>query len=37
MVHTQHNVLVKQFMTDAGGEFKSDALMAKLRELGIQT
>ena len=37
MVHTQHNVSVKTFMSDAGGEFKSDALTAKFKEMGIKT
>ena len=37
MVRTQHNITVKTFMTDAGGEYKSDALMAKFKELGIRT
>ena len=37
MVCTQYNALVKTFMSDAGGEFKSDALKARFRELGIKT
>ena len=37
MVRTQHNVSVKEFMTDAGGEYKADALSAKFREMGIKT
>ena len=37
MVRTQHDVSVKTFMSDAGGEFKSDALMAKFKQLGIKT
>lgn len=37
MACTQHNITVKEFMTDAGGEFKSDALLTKFKELGIKT
>ena len=37
MVRTQHNVAVKTFMTDAGGEYESDALTVKFKELGIKT
>ena len=37
MVRTQHNVSVKTFMSDAGGEFKSDALTVKFKEMGIKT
>ena len=35
LVRTQHNTLVKQFMTDAGGEYKNFNLLNKFRELGI--
>ena len=35
LVQTQHNALVKQFMTDAGGEYKSFNLSNKFKELGI--
>ena len=35
LVRMQHNALVKQFMTDAGGEYKSFNLSNKLKELGI--
>ena len=35
MVRTQHNVLVKEFMTDAGGEYKSIDLQNKFKHLGI--
>ena len=37
MVRTQHGVLVKEFMTDAGGEYKSIDLRDLFDELGIQT
>ena len=37
MARTQYNASVKTFMSDAGGEFKSDALKARFRELGIKT
>ena len=37
MVRNQHNASVRIFMSDAGGEFKSDALVAKFKELGIKT
>ena len=37
MAHTQYNAMVKTFKSDAGGEFKSDDLKAKFRELGIKT
>ena len=35
MVKMQHNVLIHEFMIDAGGEFKSDGLRTFLKELGI--
>ena len=35
MVKTQYNVLIGEFMIDAGGEFKSDGLRTFLKELGI--
>ena len=35
LVRMQHNALVKQFMTDAGGEYKSFNLSNKFKELGI--
>ena len=35
LVWTQHNALVKQFMTDAGGEYKNFNLSNKFKELGI--
>ena len=35
LVRTQHNALVKQFMTDAGGEYKNFNLSNKFKELGI--
>ena len=34
LVKTQHNALVKQFMTDAGGEYKNFNLSNKFKELG---
>jgi transposase InsO family protein len=37
MVRTQHSVLVKEFMTDAGGEYKSIDLQNKFKSLGIIT
>ena len=35
MVRTQYTCIVKTFMTDAGGEYKSLDLSRKLKELGI--
>ena len=35
MIHTQYTCIVKTFMTDAGGEYKSLDLSCKLKELGI--
>ena len=35
LVRMQHNALVKQFMTDAGGEYKNFNLSKKFKELGI--
>ena len=35
MVRTQHSTMVKEFMTDAGGECKSLNLINKFKELGI--
>ena len=35
MVKMQYNVLIREFMIDAGGEFKSDGLRTFLKELGI--
>ena len=35
MVKMQHNALIREFMIDAGGEFKSDGLRTFLKELGI--
>ena len=35
LVRTQHNALVKQFMTDAGGEYKLFNLSNNFKELGI--
>ena len=37
LVRTQHSALVKTFMTDAGGEYKSFNLLNKFKELGITT
>ena len=37
LVRTQYNALVKTFMTDAGGEYKSFNLLNKFKELGITT
>ena len=34
MVKMQHNVLIREFMIDAGGEFKSDGLRMFLKALG---
>ncbi|GJE98550.1 hypothetical protein PsYK624_147820 [Phanerochaete sordida] len=36
MVRTQHKSNVQQWMSDAGGEYKSDAFDAMLREQGIR-
>ena len=36
LVRTQHNTLVKQFMTNAGGEYKNFNLSNKFKELGIR-
>jgi transposase InsO family protein len=35
MVRTQHSTLVKEFMTDAGGEYKSLDLRDKFKQMGI--
>ena len=35
MVKTQFNVLIHEFMIDAGGEFKSEGLKTFLKGLGI--
>ena len=35
MVKTQYNALIREFMIDAGGEFKSEGLRTFLKELGI--
>ena len=35
LVRMQHNALVKQFMTDTGGEYKNFNLSKKFKELGI--
>ena len=35
MVKMQHNVLICEFMIDAGSEFKPDGLRTFLKELGI--
>ena len=35
MVKMQHNALIREFMIDAGGEFKSEGLRMFFKELGI--
>ena len=37
MVKNQYNKVIREFMIDAGGEFKSDELRMFLKELGINT
>jgi transposase InsO family protein len=36
MVKTQHNATVKEWMSDAGGEYKSDAFLKTLKDAGIK-
>jgi transposase InsO family protein len=36
MVKTQHNTTVKEWMSDAGGEYKSDAFLKTLKDAGIK-
>jgi transposase InsO family protein len=36
MVKTQHNAMIKEWMSDAGGEYKSDAFLKTLKDADIK-
>ena len=36
MVKTQHSTDIKEWMSDAGGEYKSDAFLKTLKDAGIK-
>jgi transposase InsO family protein len=36
LIKNQYNTIIKEWMSDAGGEFKSDEFLSELKHLGIR-